>query len=495
MPKSFYRRPLPSSLVAFSSAEGRKRFVEAVSDGTAESFFPLVEQFQTQSEPAYCGLTSLSVVLNALAIDPQRIWKGPWRWFSEELLDCCLPLEHVMTNGTTIDDFACIARCNGASAAVVRDVQLHKFRQDVEEICSTSSRFTVISFDRQSIGQTGSGHFSPIAAFHRATDSVLVLDVARFKYSPFWATVTQMYESMMPLDKVTKRPRGYVNMSRSLLGSIPLSCRLRFSFETIGLTMKGVRKVITPELFEAIRTSDLSEDERVDSLATVVGELINRVSEFDGGSNSRPPGPTGGCCKKMHPSVRIPESGSEGSPNPLFKKDGKCKESCSCSKRNTESIQSIFSELSKQTRESLVYKAVVKLESKEELHLPDWLTSIHMTPEESASILVLAMFYIEVPDSLGDLGVPNLVLKTEILALAEQIRSSEKHVLCMHQKLDTDKPKEQELDTDDPKEQELDTDDPKQQKLDTDDPKEQELDTDDPKKQELDTDDPKEQVA
>ncbi|KAE8794978.1 glutathione gamma-glutamylcysteinyltransferase 1 [Hordeum vulgare] len=26
-----------------------------------------------------CGLASLSVVLNALAIDPGRPWKGPWR--------------------------------------------------------------------------------------------------------------------------------------------------------------------------------------------------------------------------------------------------------------------------------------------------------------------------------------------------------------------------------------------------------------------------------
>jgi hypothetical protein len=37
------------------------------------------------------------MVLNALAIDPQRIWKGPWRWFSEELLDCCSPLEVLPT--------------------------------------------------------------------------------------------------------------------------------------------------------------------------------------------------------------------------------------------------------------------------------------------------------------------------------------------------------------------------------------------------------------
>lgn len=49
------------------------------------------------SEPAYCGLGTLAMVLNALAIDPQRIWKGPWRWFSEELLDCCSPLEVLPT--------------------------------------------------------------------------------------------------------------------------------------------------------------------------------------------------------------------------------------------------------------------------------------------------------------------------------------------------------------------------------------------------------------
>jgi len=444
MPKSFYRRPLPTSLVAFSSAEGRKRFVEAVSEGTAESFFPLVEQFQTQSEPAYCGLTSLSVVLNALAIDPQRVWKGPWRWFSEELLDCCLPLEHVMTNGTTIEDFACIAQCNGASAAVIRNVQLHQFREDIEEICSTTGRFTVISFDRKSIGQTGSGHFSPIAAFHRATDSVLVLDVARFKYSPFWATVTQMYESMMPLDKATKRPRGYINMSRSAIGSIPLSCRLRFSFERIGLTMKGVRTVLTPEVFQAIQKSELSEDDRINFLATVVRELIESVSELESASKSKVSGPARGCCKKMQPSVETLESEDyEDPPDPPSKEDGRCKDSCSCSKRDTESIESIFSELSEQTQESLIYKALVKLESKDELHLPMWLTSIHMTSVESASILFLAMFYREFSGSLGDLGVHNNVLKTEILALAEQIRSSENYVLGKELELDTDKGNEQ----------------------------------------------------
>ena len=51
-------------------------FLEAIQNGNMEGFYRLVSYFQTQSEPAYCGLASLSMVLNALAIDPGRKWKG-----------------------------------------------------------------------------------------------------------------------------------------------------------------------------------------------------------------------------------------------------------------------------------------------------------------------------------------------------------------------------------------------------------------------------------
>lgn len=51
-------------------------FLEAIQGGTMEGFYRLIAFFQTQSEPAYCGLATLSMVLNALAIDPGRKWKG-----------------------------------------------------------------------------------------------------------------------------------------------------------------------------------------------------------------------------------------------------------------------------------------------------------------------------------------------------------------------------------------------------------------------------------
>ncbi|KAI9119936.1 hypothetical protein K1719_008905 [Acacia pycnantha] len=55
--------------IEFASPEGKKFFVEALAQGTMEGFFKLISYYQTQSEPAYCGLASLAVVLNALAID------------------------------------------------------------------------------------------------------------------------------------------------------------------------------------------------------------------------------------------------------------------------------------------------------------------------------------------------------------------------------------------------------------------------------------------
>lgn len=42
------------------------------------------------------------MVLNTLAIDPRRAWKGPWRVFHEEMLDCCHPLERVQREGITL---------------------------------------------------------------------------------------------------------------------------------------------------------------------------------------------------------------------------------------------------------------------------------------------------------------------------------------------------------------------------------------------------------
>lgn len=215
---TFYRRPLPDGLIPFASAEGRQLFQEALAAGEMQGWFALAEQFHTQSDPAFCGLGSLVVALNALEIDPGRIWKGPWRWYSEELLDCCLPLEEVRSKGVTLEELACLARCNGAlahprhadatDANALREAIIH---------AATSPRgpIMIAAYTRRVLGQTGDGHFSPVAGYHRGRDLVLILDVARFKYPPHWIPLTLLHEAMQPTDPASGRSRGWILLERN----------------------------------------------------------------------------------------------------------------------------------------------------------------------------------------------------------------------------------------------------------------------------------------
>eukprot|EP01116_Phalansterium_solitarium_P019179 TRINITY_DN5286_c0_g1_i2.p1 TRINITY_DN5286_c0_g1~~TRINITY_DN5286_c0_g1_i2.p1 ORF type:complete len:335 (-),score=75.28 TRINITY_DN5286_c0_g1_i2:322-1326(-) len=228
--ETFYMRPLPSHLVPFSSQDGRALFMEAMALGGMESYWKLAEQFHTQTEPAYCGLATLSMALNALQVDPRRQWKGVWRWFSEDMLDCCTPLEVVKEKGITLKDFACLVKCNGAEATMyaAEESTEEDFRRMVVEMCCTPvtpsrrgtsgsegpSRVLVSSFSRKILGQTGDGHFACLAGYHPEKDMVLVMDTAKFKYPAFWCKLSELYAAMQPVDPVAGRPRGYVVVSR-----------------------------------------------------------------------------------------------------------------------------------------------------------------------------------------------------------------------------------------------------------------------------------------
>jgi glutathione gamma-glutamylcysteinyltransferase len=248
---SFHRRVLPSSLTQLSSPNGKKLFKEALLSGTAEAFFPLSEQFLNQSDPAYCGVTSLIMILNAFGIDPNVRWKGGWRWYGSEdmiLEACCINPERVKRAGILMKEYQSLGRCQGLKVEMKRPTPLvsvevdgsssgsekfytiDDFRDDIKAMvknppiferdggggsATTNSNgdrvggFIVVSFARGSLGQTGDGHYSPIAAYHESSDRCLILDVARFKYGPYWVSVSDLYESTRPVDVMTNKSRGW----------------------------------------------------------------------------------------------------------------------------------------------------------------------------------------------------------------------------------------------------------------------------------------------
>jgi glutathione gamma-glutamylcysteinyltransferase len=215
-------RPLPAALAALDSVDGRAMFQRALLAGTLEGYFKLAQQFHTQADPAFCGLGSLVSALNALGIDPGRVWKGSWRWFSEELLDCCKSLEEVRRSGITLDEAVCLARCSNADVTVQRaaDVNVATFRSDLLAASTASDGPVLIAnYSRSAVGQTGGGHFSPLGGFDAATDQALVLDTARFKYPPHWMPVELLFAAMEERDGDTGETRGWMLLRRAAAAS------------------------------------------------------------------------------------------------------------------------------------------------------------------------------------------------------------------------------------------------------------------------------------
>ena len=248
--------------------------------------------------------------MNALLIDPKRIWKGVWRWYDDSMLDCCEPIDLIKLNGITLAKLACVARCNSATVELVYGVEcnVEQFRSDVQLACSkrmiskydadvensstststgtgssggtccdanakgstsvpttTSSSTTtttttitdpntninintdtdtptppllpppaaqyerhitccdiplqqinkviICSYHRGTLNQTGTGHFSPIGGYNAESDLVLIMDVARFKYTPHWVPLAELYKAMCVTDPSSNKSRGYMCIS------------------------------------------------------------------------------------------------------------------------------------------------------------------------------------------------------------------------------------------------------------------------------------------
>ena len=73
----------------------------------------------------------------------------------------------------------------------------------------------IASYSRKALNQTGSGHFSPIGAYNREKDMVLILDTARFKLPPHWVPLERLYEAMLANDDATNKPRGFLSIRSS----------------------------------------------------------------------------------------------------------------------------------------------------------------------------------------------------------------------------------------------------------------------------------------
>lgn len=137
---SLYKRIMPRSGIPFTSKKSQEMLKECIIDGTCDSFFLLVDQYQTQSDPSFCGPTTMVCIFNSLGVDPKKKWKGYiiiylinsiWRWYLEDVIKC-VDIEKVKEYGMTLEEFSIISKCNGVFTESYRpDLNEEETQKDI----------------------------------------------------------------------------------------------------------------------------------------------------------------------------------------------------------------------------------------------------------------------------------------------------------------------------------------------------------------------------
>jgi hypothetical protein len=211
--------PVPPGLIALTQPAGQKRLISAAGN---QSYWPLSEYFETQRNEAYCSVATSVMALNALGISrPESTQYPDFPYFSQE--DFFRGVDPQVANaarvakeGMTLDQLSAVLRKFSVNVEKFHsaDLTLAQFRDLIRDTTGRSDRFALLNFRRVEIGQVGGGHWSPIAAFDVASDSALVLDVARYKYPAVWVPIAKLYAGSQAVDSVSGVSRGIVTISK-----------------------------------------------------------------------------------------------------------------------------------------------------------------------------------------------------------------------------------------------------------------------------------------
>ena len=235
--------PAAPVLVAFSAPESIKRFERS---RHKVDFFHLANQFESQGNKAFCGPTSSVIVLNALRMGNDAVAKpqDPSLVTDEDRKQLPAgfdPLFHRYTQNNFFDDKVRevktrsevfgqprgeggksdagiqLRQLAGMLAAQGLDVKLRVLsdslkdttvREELKQNLKTEGDYVIVNYSRPVLGQQGSGHISPLAAYDQKSDSFLIMDVNSTDQRWVWVKAPALLASMRTPD--TQENRGYL---------------------------------------------------------------------------------------------------------------------------------------------------------------------------------------------------------------------------------------------------------------------------------------------
>lgn len=183
---------------------------------TKEHFWTLLRYFISEKFLTYCGIASSVTVLNSLGVEaPEDPQIYPYKMFTQDNLFTDAVLHHrrpveVEKHGNTLEQLGAII---GTFPVVVdtyfaADLNAKSTRDLLVDTLRDPKRRVIIDFNRKVLHQKGSGHFSPLGAYHEGEDRFLIMDVARYKLPPSWATGDMLYDALAGEDPDSGKSRG-----------------------------------------------------------------------------------------------------------------------------------------------------------------------------------------------------------------------------------------------------------------------------------------------
>ena len=196
----------------------------------AQGYWRLAPHYVCQITDCACSLASATMVINAISGDRLRA-PGSRIVTQQELLSAVnnevwhegsgvdggpgvtlTELEKLLRQSLTVNDL----RATIAAAPLGSDADAaaaaSQFRRDMEA-CEQGRQLIIANYYSETvIGSGDYGHFSPVAAYDEKQDRVLVMDVWRFEYEPYWVPVEKLVAGMMSTSNVADEPRGYLKI-------------------------------------------------------------------------------------------------------------------------------------------------------------------------------------------------------------------------------------------------------------------------------------------
>lgn len=210
---------LAQDLIYLTHPEGQRLF--GMSQYRA-SYFAVASYLETEHVQTFCGPASIAAVMNSLDVErpkPRRLY--PYGLFTQDEVFTAenqrvKSYDTVEREGLTLEELRQFAGNLGVRVTAHHGDSFDAawLRQTMRSGLGDPGRRLIVNYWRQSVGQQGGGHFSPVGAYDEATDRVLVLDVAKYKYPPAWVPLIALHDAMRTIDPASHRARGLVVITR-----------------------------------------------------------------------------------------------------------------------------------------------------------------------------------------------------------------------------------------------------------------------------------------